>query len=164
MTIGRTGIGKHVEELTNKGKWAVTELYRFNSLPANIKVHPIKAYILPIIQYPTIPLTAVSNNNKQKLQKIQNKALRYAFNEKYPYAKNTKTLHELAGTELINYNLYNRAKDIFTRMESMQDNQFMRLINNYERIRDHLLFKKSKNIIDRRPPEKKISYEIRDHQ
>ena len=90
LTIGRTGITKHVEELVEKGRRTLKELYRFYNLPTNIKIHLIKAFIIPILQYPPIPLITISKTNTNKLQKIQNKALRFAFEERYPYTRTTK--------------------------------------------------------------------------
>lgn len=110
LRIGRTGIGKHIDDIVNKGKNALGELYRFRNLPSHIKIHLIKAFIIPIIQYPPIPLINISQSNTQKLQKVQNKALRYAMNERYPYSRNTKTLHEISELEPVNYTLYQRAE------------------------------------------------------
>lgn len=94
LTMGRTGIERHINETINKGKSRLTELYRFKNLPTNIKTHLVKAFIVPILLYPSIPLVTTSRNKQNKLQKVQNKALRFAMNERHPYTRNTKMLHE----------------------------------------------------------------------
>ena len=93
-----------------KGKMALKELRRFYNLPTNIKTHLIKAYILPIIQYPPIPLVTIKKNNHLKLQRIQNAALRFALNEKYPYTHITEEVHQIANTKCNNINIYNRSQ------------------------------------------------------
>lgn len=84
LTIGRTGITQHVYETHNKGKTALKEIRRFKSLPINIKLHLIKAYILPVLQYTPIPLVTLGKCNERKLQRTQNSALRFAYSENYP--------------------------------------------------------------------------------
>lgn len=79
------------------------ELWRFNTLPQRIKLHLIKAFVRPITTYAPIPMITVSNTNIKKLQTIQNKGLRFAYDERYPYTRNSKTLHEISDLEPINY-------------------------------------------------------------
>lgn len=89
LTTNRSDISKHIENLIYKRKAAITELYRFRSPPTKVKLHLMKAFIAPIITYPAIPLVTISKVNSKKLQTIQNKELRFAFNEKYPYTRNS---------------------------------------------------------------------------
>lgn len=93
----------------------------------------------------------------KKLQVIQNKTLRYAYNERYPYTKNTKTLHEQAGIDPINFTLHARTEQIFTKMTNLQEENFLYLINNYERQRNHIWFQKTGIALHRGPPEKKYT-------
>lgn len=64
LTIGRTRIGRHIKETISKRNIAPEELHRFSSLPTNIKAHLLKAYVLPIMQYPPIPLIIISKPKK----------------------------------------------------------------------------------------------------
>lgn len=91
LTITRTGIGKHVNDNKNKGIKALSELQRFYNVPTNIKLHLIKAFVLPILSYPFIPLITASNTSKKKLQTVQNQTLRFAFNEKHRYNRHKNT-------------------------------------------------------------------------
>lgn len=102
LTINRSGISKHLGNITRKIRTAVAELYRFRSLPTHIKLHLVKVFIIPLLYYSPIPLLIISKTNMVKLQVIQNKSLRFAFNERYPFARNRKTLHELANLEPVN--------------------------------------------------------------
>lgn len=113
LTINRTGIVTHLGNIIRKSKAALTELFRFRFLPSNIKLHLVKPFVIPVLCYPPIPLLTISKTKMMKLQIIQNKAQRFTFNERYPFTKNIKTLHEQANLEPIDYNLFNRASDIF---------------------------------------------------
>ena len=154
LTISRNGLNKHINDISTKAKAALYDLYRFRDLPENIKTHLIKAFILPILQYPIIPLYTTSKTSQSKLQGIQNKALRFAFNEKYPYTKNTKTLHELTQTEPINYILHKRAERIFGKMESENQRTFSQILQNYEDNLNHNWFPKTKLKLENGPPMK----------
>lgn len=78
-----------------------------------------------------------------KLQVIQNKALRFAFNERYPFTKNSKTLHEQANLKPINYNLFTRATIIFRKIEMIDNLQFNYILEDYEPEKNEY-FKKTK--------------------
>lgn len=108
--ISRNGINKQVVEVVAKAGAALFELYRSLDLPENIRVHLIKAYMIPILLYPIIPVYATIKTAQSKLKKIQNKALRFAYNEKHLNTRNTKTLHELENIEPVNYTLHVRAE------------------------------------------------------
>lgn len=144
LTITRTGITRHINDIKNRGQSALHKLLQFKNIPSNIKVYLIKAFVLPIIRYPTIPLATVSKSSIIKLQRIQNQALRFAFDEKYSYTKNIKTLHEEAKLEPINYFLYTQAQKIFRKMETPTFIQFNSITDNYEDHLNHSWFKKKR--------------------
>ena len=153
LSLSRTGIIRHIKEICNKSKAALVELYRFDNLPTKIKTHLIKAFILPILHYPPIPLLNTSKTTQLKLQRIQNKALRYAFNEKYPYTRNTEELHRLAGIQPINTTLFTRGEKTFNKIMDIEDTTWEEIKNNYEPNKDHSWFKKTRNIIHRGQPQ-----------
>ena len=66
LTFGRTGFESHINEIIHKGRQKLTILNRVRNLPTKIKPHIIKAYIIPIITYPHIPLVTVSKNKQKK--------------------------------------------------------------------------------------------------
>ena len=67
-------------------------------MPTKIKTHLIKALVLPILDYPPIPTHTMSKTQITKLQKVQNKALRFATNQRHPYTMNTIQIHEHTNT------------------------------------------------------------------
>lgn len=89
-----------------------------------------------------------------KLQRIQNKALRFSYNEHYPYTRNTKSLHELARVEPVNYTTYLTAQTIFAKVQTIQEEGFHDILNNYEANKEHSWFRKTRNIPNRGPPQK----------
>ena len=152
LKLGQTGINGHIADLRIKGKKALTELQRFKNLPTKIKLHLVKAFILPILQYPTIPLVTVSKSNFLKLQTVQNNALRFAHNERYPYERNTETLHAISGIEPINYSLYTKAAKLYDKVTALEDTSMENIQDNYEENINHGWFRKARVTLDRGPP------------
>ncbi len=154
IRIGTSGYNKHLKETANKGTHALRELQRFYALSTKIKLHLVKAFILPILTYAPIPLITASNTNLKKLQVVQNKGLRFAFNERYPYNQNTRTLHTTANIEPINYRLYLQAEKVFNKLTDQREEIFTTLLEDYEEERNHAWFRKTKTILERGPPPK----------
>ena len=108
-------------------------------MPEKIKIHLVKALILPIIDYPPIPIHTMSKHQITKLQKIQNRALRFATNQRHPYTMTTQQIHTHTKTTPLNIRLHNRAKAIWERLEDLQIPAYQALkdthnnINNYHR-------------------------------
>ena len=50
-------------------------------MPENKKIHRVKALMLPILDYPPIPMHTMSKTQISKLQKVQNRALRFATSQ-----------------------------------------------------------------------------------
>ena len=77
LKLTRTGINTHVADRIRKAKTELGRLNRFRSLTPKTKAHLYKAFILPIMEYPIIPLCGISKSNKIKIQRIQNKAVKF---------------------------------------------------------------------------------------
>lgn len=84
---------KHIENITRKAKTNLLRLYRFKSAPPNIKKHLYLSLIRPILEYPNLELYKSSKTSLSKLQKIQNKALRFISNVSLKDRKTSKSLH-----------------------------------------------------------------------
>lgn len=156
LPINRTGLGVHLGNVIRKGKFALTELFRFRSLLTNIKIHLVKAFVIPNLYYSPIPLLTISKTKMLKLQIIQNKALSFAFNERCPFTRNTEELHEQANIEPINYNLFSRAATIFMKTEIIDNPQFNYILEDYEPEKNHGYFMKTKIIIGGGLPRKNL--------
>ncbi len=59
-------------------------------MPTKIKTHLVKTLTLPILDYPPIPIHALSKTQILKLQRVQNRAMRFATNQRYHYTLNTE--------------------------------------------------------------------------
>lgn len=105
----------------------------------------------------TRPLVNLSNLQIMNLQILQKKTLRFAFDERYPYTRNTKTLQEIAALNPINYNLYCRANTIIETLGNVETQQFTYLRENYGDELDHQWFQITRNIIARGIPRKKYT-------
>ncbi len=96
LKIASTGLKQHLDKITTKGNIALQELQRFINLFTKIKLLLVKTFMLPIMLSPILPLATISNKNIQKVQSLQNKALRFVYNQRYPYTLKTEELQELA--------------------------------------------------------------------
>ena len=156
LTIGRTGIGPHINTLKTKASNKISLLQRFKQLPQKIKIHLIKAYISPLLHYPAIPLITISKNQTKALQVLQNRALRFALDTTRldHVITNVKTLHEKANMEPINYSTYIRAETTFNKLQALNDPHMNHILENYEPEKDHYYFRKTNNLLRRGAPMK----------
>lgn len=137
LKISTTGYTPHVTERTAIASRNLTKLYRFNNFPQKIKTHLVKTLILPVLDYPPIPTHALSKRQISRLQKIQNRALRFATNQRYPYTLNTEQIHIATNTLPINIRLYLQAQKIWNRLEALEHPFYNTLINNSENIQHY---------------------------
>ncbi len=112
LHITTNGYNKHTQDRKNKALAALKNLYRLQEMPNKIKIHLVKALVLPILDYSPIPAHSLSKIQINKLRKVQNKALRFATNQRYPYTLNTIEIHEITNTLSLNIRLHERAKII----------------------------------------------------
>ncbi len=143
LKIGTQGYTKHISNISKKATLALKITKRFDKLDSNIKLHLIKACVLPILTYPTYTLSAISNSQMLSLQRIQNKALRFTYNEKYPYTKTTEELHSQANLLPINLTLHKRGNQIKHKLEEiLDDTHYKNATTDHEQTRDHNWFKR----------------------
>ena len=152
LTITTRGYNTHVNHRTQHAKRTLSKLYRFKNMPVKIKTHLIKTLVFPVLDYPPIPTHTLSKTQISKLQKVQNQALRFATNQRYPYTMNTIEIHTYTKTEPINIRLHNRAKKIWQRLENIQHPIYTTLTEKQENItRYNRNFPSSLNVINNEP-------------
>lgn len=134
LNISTRGYIPHVTERRALAARALTKLYRFYNFPQKTKTHLVKTLILPIIDYPPVPTHALSNTQISRLQIIQNRALRFATGQRYPYTLNTQEIHEITKTLPVNIRLHLRARKIWQRLEDLQHPLHTSLTENVENI------------------------------
>ena len=127
------GIRNHIKHQKIKANIALNNIKRFKGLPTNIKIHLVKTCILPILNYPSYPLNSQSKTTLKILQKIQNKSLRFAYNEKYPYERNTEELHTLAKLKPLNVTIQKRGNNIKEKLiKELKDKNYKEIIQTIE--------------------------------
>ena len=69
LNITIHGYNKHINEIKKKATLALSIIRRFYLLQPTIKLHLVKACVLPILTYPAYPLNSISKSALLKLQK-----------------------------------------------------------------------------------------------
>lgn len=151
--INTRGYLDSVNDRKHKAIGALSRLYRFKNMPTKIKTHLIKALVLPILEYPPIPTHTFSHAQVKKLQIVQNRALRFATNQHYPYTLTTEQIHHHTKTKPLNIRLHNQAKKIWGKIDAQNNDMFTRLKNTIEEgnLNFHKWFPSSLRAIERNP-------------
>ena len=93
---------EYPREIEDKAK----KLKRFKAAKPKTRIHLYKQLLLPIIEYPSILTHALFKTRLSTLQKIQNRALRQAYNDtSYPPRFATEELHRKSKISPINQRL-----------------------------------------------------------
>ena len=155
MEISNRGIRSHITQMKNVASTALAQLRRFYKLKTRIKTHLIKACIIPKLTYPSYPPNASSKTAMQSLQHVQNKALRFAFSEIYPYTKTTEEMHLEAKLNPIITTLYNRGNQTKGKMiNELSDVHYTELMTfNNENPKNHQWFRRPHLTLNKDPPE-----------
>ena len=112
-----------MHQTINKTTYNFNKLYRFKSPPPKIKLILYKTLIRPLMEYPSILIADTSKTHINKLQIIQNKALRFiqAYNTHWSDFITNNTLDNTAKLETVKERLnklqlksYQRALDTIT--------------------------------------------------
>ena len=153
MNINTRGINNQINHIKQQATSTLTHIRHFYRLDTKIKLHLVKACLLPILTYPVYPLNSVNKTAIHTLQKLQNRGLRYAYNEKYPYTKTTQEMHTTSNLSTINTTLYNRGNKIKHKMiHILKDEHYTTLINDIETTRNHSWFRKPHLELNKNPP------------
>ena len=104
LTISRSSFtASHIEVAHNKADAILRELYKLKDLDIMVKLHLIKALIIPSLTYPVTPLNAASISGMLKLQSSLNKALKFVYNASWPInVISARNLHTRARIKPIN--------------------------------------------------------------
>ena len=151
LKISTQGYIKHITERKNLAKIALGKLYRFREFNTKIKTHLVKAFVLPILEYPPIPIHTMSTTQIKRLQKMQNKALRFATNQRHPYTMTNEQIHEYTKTPALNIRVHQQAQKIWQKLHSREDvtlNEIVERQAEIPNIRFNYWFKSSLQIIN----------------
>ena len=146
----RTGITGHINDRINKTKSQLSKLYRFASLTPKIKTKLIKTLVLPVLEYPPIPLCCASKTQKLRMQRVLNRGLRFIFyNEAQKFS--IADMHTITNIKPVNISLHQRASDIWEILENIQDGMYRTLREDITNA--HYWFPRSSTIINTPLPE-----------
>ena len=98
----------HISSKAAMAKNTLSNLERFRGCDQRTKLHLYKALVRPTITYCPLILSLASKNNIIKLQRVQNKALRFCFNTHWREFRRSQDLHDSAEIEAINTTLHTR--------------------------------------------------------
>lgn len=108
-------------------------------MSSKIKTHLIKTLTLPVIDYSTVPIHVLSKNQLSILQRVQDKALRFAFHQRYPYTLTTGQVHIFAKIESVNTRLHKRAVQTWEKFLTLNIPLYTTLTQNTEKIENTTL-------------------------
>ncbi len=77
LKIQSTGIVGDCANVKNKDNAVLTNLRRFRNLSTKVKTTPLKTLLLPILEYPLIPISSASLHQKRNLQAVLKKTLKF---------------------------------------------------------------------------------------
>ncbi len=150
LKLQRTGLTGHVAERIRKGKGILTKLRRFDLLTPKIKTTLLKTLLIPVLEYPPIPLCSLSKSQKINILKLFNKGLRF-INSNDPEILTIKETHVKYNITPFNVSIHNKAIKIWQTVQFTQEDQYNELVT--PRNTQHNWFPKASNVLHAPPPE-----------
>ena len=142
-------IGQY-NDVKNKGTAVLTNLKRFRNLSPKVKATLVKTLLIPILEYPPVPICAASLTQKRNMQIVINKALKFInCNEDNEFT--VDVLHTLYNITPLNISIHEKAKKTWEAVRVTEPEHYNTLTTTYER--EHAWFPKSSKIINENTPE-----------
>ena len=150
LKLQSTGIVGHCTNLKNKGNAVLTNLRKFKNLSPKIKTTLVKTLLLPILEYPPIPLCATSLTQKRNIQTVLNKALKF-INCNEDNEATVEQLHKQYNITPLNISIDNKAKRTWKAVRATEPDHYNNLTIHYGH--EHSWFPKTSKIIHQYTPE-----------
>ena len=150
LKLSVTGLSRHVTEKIKKGNGILGRLKRFRNLTPKIKTTLIKTLLIPVIEYPPIPLCSVAKTNKINMQKLINKGIRF-INSNDRERDIMENLHLKYNITPYNISIHKKACKIWQAVRLTDEENFNTLVTHQDRI--HHWFPKTSNVIQAPLPE-----------
>lgn len=128
LTLKKTGFSTHVKEKKGQALNALKKLRRFSKLREQTKLHLYKALVLPIMEYPVVPLNALCRSSWINLQTVQNRALRWIKGEQPPYTTTAIDLHERYSMIPLNQRNFHQAYRHWEKVRTFFQNEIESLL------------------------------------
>ena len=147
------GCSAHSRERARQARSALARLRRFTPCTTRTKLHLYKTIIRPILEYPPIPLVTNSIHQQLNIQRVQNKALRWADDTTYPDTITTQALHNKYNIEPMNTRIHTRAKKIWDKLHEQGDELYTNILETHTHTHTHHgWWPRSLPICNRDPP------------
>jgi hypothetical protein len=129
LTLSKQGYGPHITNTVHKANYNLSKLYRFRNLTSKQKRLLYISTVRSVLTYPVVPTCGLPYNQICKLQRIQNKGIRFITNYKYdPDNKQTMlALHLEAGLNPINIELYKQSRKVWDSIKNLMPEKYDRL-------------------------------------
>ncbi len=150
LKLNTTGIIPHITERIRKTNAVLTNLYRFRSLTPHIKTTLVKTLVLPVLEYPPIPLICASKTQKLKMQLVINRAHRFIFSSDNRQLR-LEDMHHITGITPINISLYLKATKIWENVRHTDEDTYLHLTE--DTTHTHGWFPRSHNAVLAAPPD-----------
>ena len=147
LKITKRGYYSHMKEKNARAHALLTKLQRFQNLSQKNKKQLYLSLVRSLLEYPPIPISAMSKTQIEKLQKIQNRALRFMYNIKWYDLVTTEELHRRADIPRIEELLKLRTETIWNKIEDLELIDFIEEEDDENELRGgrmHTWFRESK--------------------
>ncbi len=131
LKIQSNGLMGHTSNIRNKANAVLTKLRRFIKLTPKLKLILVKSLLLPILEYPVIPLCTALLTQKRKHQVILNKALRFVNYNKDDRPLTANDLHLNYNTKPYNMAIHSKAKKIWETIRLTEPEHYNKLIHHF---------------------------------
>ena len=106
----------HISSLVAKANRHLQQLRRFRHVPSKVKLYLYKALVRPLMEYPAVLLADSSRPQINKLQVVQNKALRFAYEVRWQDRITNDALHQRANLAYIQDRLSKLQSSVFRKI------------------------------------------------
>ncbi len=134
----------------NKSKDILSNLRRFSNLTPELKATLIKTLLIPVIEYPPVPLCSISKTQKLKIQRIINQGLKFT-NRNEAETITTEEQHKKYNITPFNISIHKKACKIWETVRFSEGNYYNELVRPRDKI--HKWFPKTTAIIEAQIPE-----------
>ena len=115
----KTGANGHVRGSINMASGSLQRLRRFTSAPQRVKKTLYKMLTRPVMEYPPVFCRKTSSTVKTKMQKLQNRALRFIKGVKLSDRVNMENLHKELNIDPMNVRLDRLTNKSLNKMKEM---------------------------------------------
>ncbi len=119
----------HINQKAALAAVALSNLERFRDSNTKTKLHLFKAFILPLLTYCPLALSLSAPTNLSKLQRVQNRAIRFALGTKWFDFRSSLSTHEESNIPPLNITRYNRLEKQLTSFSDRHTNTYNFITN-----------------------------------